>query len=142
MNDNTSGAYNSINSEGLVAEELNYREERRLRQVDFYPSSVNGTLKYQRIPMCGHKFIPGRPEPRHRNCDSCWFTGFQVNGTFTQAVEKVYQEQGEDFLVKLKGRRFVNNFLKFMSTVAAFQAAISVQKAQKENNEPLTSEED
>lgn len=104
------------------------------REVRFYPSPKKSKpLKYQRIPMCGHKFIP-ETEPRHRHCESCWFTFFQVHGEFTQAVEEVFQKQGENFLAKLKGRGFTTNFLKFMSTVASFQASIAAAKAAQESN--------
>lgn len=108
----------------------NYKMELRDRKVSFYPSSEAGTLRYQRIPMCGHKFVPQR-EPRHRNCHSCWFTFFQVHGEFTQSVEKVYAELGEDALKKIRGPKFVHKFLMFMSTIAAYQQAML---AAKENN--------
>lgn len=124
--DNGDDAPVTRNAKGYVVEPR--------RMVPFRPSPKKAApLKYQRIPMCGHKFIP-QQEPRHKGCESCWFTFFQVHGELTQAVEEVYQKQGEDFLAKLKGRAYVTNFLKFMSTVAAFQASMAAAQAEQEKN--------
>lgn len=118
----------------------NYKMELRDRQYSYRPSRVpsiadrkklvGNTLKYQHIPMCGHSFVPEH-EPRHRNCESCWFAFFQVHGEMTQAVEQLYQTNPE-ILLNLKGKKFVRNFLKFMSTVAAFQASVQAVQAQAE----------
>lgn len=116
----------TVNAKGYIVEPE--------RMVPFRPSpKKSAPLKYQRIPMCGHKFVP-QQEPRHKGCESCWFTFFQVHGELTQAVEEVYQKQGEGFLAKLKGRAYVTNFLKFMSTVAAFQASMTAAQAEQEKN--------
>lgn len=89
------------------------------------------TVKHKRIPMCQHKFVPGH-EPRHRNCEHCWFVFFQVHGELTQSVEEVYQKHGKTALNRLRGPKFTDNFLKFMSTVASYKAAVEQQA--KEND--------
>lgn len=80
------------------------------------------TVRHQRVPMCGHKFVPEH-EPRHRNCESCWFTFFNVYGQLTQAVEEVFQKHGKNVVVGLRGPKFFENWLKFMSTVANLKLA-------------------
>jgi hypothetical protein len=80
------------------------------------------TRVYQRVPMCGHKFVPGA-QPRHRNCESCWFTFFNVHGELTQSIEELFAKHGKQPIVKLLGPKVLKNFLKFMSTVAAFKAS-------------------
>ena len=111
----------------------NWKTERRARGIPFRPATA-GMLRYQRVPMCGHKFIPGH-EPRHRNCEACWFTFFQVHGELTQSCDQVFAELGEPALRQLRPGKFVKNFLKFMSTLAQWQEAA---KAVKETNEVST----
>lgn len=77
-------------------------------------------VKYPRL-KCGHKYR-NEFEPNHRNCEQCWFAHFQVHGELTQAVEEAYQKGGAQLINKLKGPKFLDNFLKFMSTVAVIKA--------------------
>lgn len=100
----------------------------------------NVTVRYQKVPMCGHKFIP-QVEPRHKSCEACWFAFFNVHGELTQAVEEAYQKQGAALIVKLKGNRFKNMFLKFMGTVAALKAASDARAAQEKAIESTGSTE-
>lgn len=79
------------------------------------------------VPQCGHRFTPGE-EPRHRNCEACWFAFFQVHGELTQACDEVFTKFGEAGLRSLRGPKFAKNFTKFMSTLAAWQ------KIAQENN--------
>lgn len=76
----------------------------------------------QKVPMCGHKFVPGA-QPRHRNCEACWFAFFNVHGELTQSIEELYAKHGKQPVVTLLGPKVLKNFLKFMSTVAAFKAS-------------------
>jgi hypothetical protein len=89
------------------------------------------TIRHRPLP-CGHKLAAGQP-PRHRNCEACWFTFFQVHGELTKAVEEAYNSQGTEVgreLVKqLRGSKFLSNFLKFMSTVAALKSQMETQTA-------------
>lgn len=92
------------------------------------------TRKYQIVPMCGHKFVPEK-EPRHVNCEACWFSFFQVYGELTQAVEELYAKHGARAVLQLRSKKFLRNFLKFMGTVAAYKAAVeSAALAAKENS--------
>jgi hypothetical protein len=115
---------NEIIDRHYETEYPNYRAEEKNREVVY--TSSDKPVKHQIIPMCGHKFI-AKTEPRHKNCGPCWFTFFQVHGEFTQAVEELYQKD-VNILKKLKGPKFVDNFRKFMSTVAAFKESIEAAK--------------
>lgn len=89
------------------------------------------TVKHHPLP-CGHKLVAGQP-PRHRNCQACWFTFFQVHGELTQAVDEAYNangtEVGKALITQLRGVKFFKNFLRFMSTVAAMKAKLETQTA-------------
>lgn len=105
--------------EPLSDEYRNYKEERKHRQIAFRPSTA-GKLQYQRIPMCGHKLLIGE-EPRHRNCESCWFTLFQLHKELVESCDEVFKTFGEAGLAKIRGPKFAKNFVKFMSTLATWK---------------------
>lgn len=75
------------------------------------------TVRNNIVVQCGHK-LTAFGEPTQANCDSCWFAFFNAHGEFVQAVDEAYQQHGAKFVESLKGRKFVKNFQKFMSTVA------------------------
>ena len=116
--------YYRINQETGAYEEITRAEYKKVMRETF-------TVKHQRIPQCGHKFVPGH-EPRHRNCEQCWFVFFQVHGELTQSVEEVFQKHGKPAIVALRGVKFLDNFLKFMATVAQYKLAADA--AAKEKN--------
>lgn len=93
----------------------------------------NTTVKHQRVPMCGHKFVQGK-EPRHKNCETCWFSFFQVYGELTQSVEEVYAKKGPALIVQLKGKKFLVNFLKFMATVAVWKMTADAAKEKQDGS--------
>lgn len=115
-----------IKSEGLVPEELNYRDELRMRQIPFHPGSA-GTIKYQRVSMCGHKLILNR-EPKHRNCESCWFTFFSLHKELVESCDGVFKQFGENGLRKIRGPKFASNYVKFMATLAQWKKAADSAK--------------
>lgn len=93
-------------------------------------------LHYQKL-ACGHKLRGDGFEPNHRNCERCWFTFFQVNGEFTKSVVEAHQAGGDELIIKLKGKTFLHNFKKFMSTVALIQAQQEAANKAKENDESI-----
>lgn len=115
----------------------NYKKELRDRKIQFYDSTKNGTLRYQIVPMSGHKFVPGR-EPRHRNTEADWFSFFTVHGEFTQSLEKVYQEIGEKAVIQLRGKKLLKHLLKYLGTIALYKQGAEVAKAQQEQEKDAT----
>lgn len=84
------------------------------------------TVRHKPLP-CGHKLVIGQ-QPRHRNCDNCWFVFFQTHGELTQAVEEAYQSSGTmvgaALITQLRGVKFLKHFLRFMSTVASYKESL------------------
>lgn len=76
------------------------------------------TVRHQNVEVCGHQFDFAAEQPRHANCETCWFTFFQVHGELTQTADEIFQKEGQQVLVAMKGKKFVKMFLKFMATVA------------------------
>lgn len=111
----------------------NWKQERKHSNRAFY-QSANGTLHHQTVPMCGHKFVPGQ-EPKHRNCEPCWFTFFNAHGELTQACDTVFKDFGPDGLTKIRGPKFAKNFIKFMSTLASWKKASEVAQHAEVNEQ-------
>jgi hypothetical protein len=122
--------YYRINQETGQAEEITRAEYKKAMHDTF-------TVKHQKIPVCGHKFVPGT-EPRHRNCEHCWFVFFQVHGELTQAVEEVFQKHGKQAVINLRGVKFLDNFLKFMATVAQYKLAADAAAKEKNGSTEAT----
>ena len=51
------------------------------------------TVRHRELPRCGHKLVLGT-EPRHRNCEVCWFTFFQLHGELVQSLDEAYAKHG------------------------------------------------
>lgn len=98
------------------------------------------TRHYHRVPMCGHKFIPGAA-PRHRNCEACWFAFFNVHGELTQSIEELYAKHGATPVVRLLGKKLLHNWLKFMSTIATLKSAQEAKAQAAKDAFVLPSEE-
>jgi hypothetical protein len=88
-------------------------EFRMMRRMHF-------TVRHGRVDVCGHRF-DSITEPRN-NCEYCWWAFFKSHGELVQVTDRAYQEQGSDFVDKLRGVKYRKNFLKFMATLAKFQA--------------------
>ena len=97
------------------------------------------TVRRDRVKSCGHKFDMAR-DPR-TGCEDCWFAYFGNNGPMTQTADECFQKEGRQTLERIRGKRFVKKFLKFMSTLARFQAeakaaaALAAEKKNEESNE-------
>lgn len=75
------------------------------------------TIRHHRAKPCNHK-IDEINEPRHRNCESCYFMWFSAHGELVQVADRALQEQGKDFLIRMRGRHFYEMFVRYMSTLA------------------------
>jgi hypothetical protein len=78
-----------------------------------------GTVRHKRLE-CGHKLVFGS-EPRHRNCERCWFAFFQAHGEMTRTATEVFKEHGLGGLTQITNKTFAVNFVKFMATLAHWQ---------------------
>jgi hypothetical protein len=98
---------------------------RQLRRAYF-------TVRHDTVATCGHK-IDRLNEPKN-NCEYCWWAFFGSHGELVQTADKAFQEQGQNFLDKMRGQKFRKMFLRYMSTLARFQ------KEQELNNKRAESE--
>ena len=81
--------------------------------------------KLPRIKECNHRFDPER-EPR-TGCEFCWFSFFNNHADLIKQADECFNEMGKDVLERIRGKRFVKMFCRFMSTVSKF---MEQQKAQ------------
>lgn len=95
------------------------------------------TVQHQKVQPCGHKFVPGS-EPRHRNCEPCWFTFFTVYGELTKQADELFRSAGEGALVQVRGRNFTSNFKKYMATIAQWKATSEAAQAQEASQDGIT----
>lgn len=107
--------------------QLTEKEFRMLRRIYV-------TVRHNTVEPCGDKLDINR-EPRN-NCPYCWFVFFNSHGELVQTADEVFQKEGRDALVSLKGTKFVKNFLKFMATLAVMKEQLEAQQAaNKEQDE-------
>ncbi len=97
----------------LNAEPKKQLSEAQLRQL----RNLYFTVRHHRVQPCGH-LLDQINEPTFRNCEACWFCFFNSHGQLVEVTDKAFQEQGRDFLVKMRGERYAKMFTRFMSTVA------------------------
>lgn len=121
-------------SEIAIANEFNPDKQITLSEYKKYMGQM-WTIRLQTVEGCGHKFHPIN-EPTMRNCEYCWFAYFQVHGENTQLADQIFQKDGRQMLVRVRGKKYVEMFLKFMATLAQFQGASQAQ--QQEKNESIT----
>jgi hypothetical protein len=99
------------------------------RQVWKQMMRMHFTVRRGKAQPCGHKLASTLDAEGHvvitsdprRNCEHCWFTYFNTNGTMTNIADECFRESGRDVLERSRGKKFVKYFLMFMSTIARFQ---------------------
>ena len=87
------------------------------------------TLKLPQIQATGHKLAITIDGPRHCNSEADWFSFFQVHGEVTKQAIEIHQKEGLQALVALRGKKWVKNFLKFLSTLAQWQKQVQPEVA-------------
>src|SRR5580698_5531680 len=73
------------------------------------------TRRQETVEHCGHKF-QGEEEP-NTGCPWCWAAFFFVNGQVSSLADEIFQKEGKEMLVKVKGRNFTKWFIRFMSEI-------------------------
>ncbi len=106
-----------IRTEELAAR-LNAEPQKQLTEQQFRKlRGLYFTVRHHRVQPCGH-LLDQINEPTFRNCEACWFCFFNSHGQLVEVTDKAFQEQGRDFLVKMRGEKYAKMFTRFMSTVA------------------------
>jgi hypothetical protein len=75
------------------------------------------TVQLPRVLACGHRLDLSR-QPRHRNCEHCWFSWLNEHGEIVQQLDEMFTQHGPELIIQLQGIKFYNMWRKFMSTVA------------------------
>ena len=88
------------------------------------------TIRHDLVKECGHK-IDRMNEPSI-GCEWCWWTWLSGHGELVKTTDEALQEHGKEFVIKLRGRRYLKYFLRFMSTLARFKKEQEQQCQQKE----------
>jgi len=73
------------------------------------------TVRHPRVPECNHKSDVIN-EPRHRNCQHCWFSWLESHQELVKVADEAYIEQGKEFLDKMRGKTFRIMFCRYMAT--------------------------
>lgn len=85
------------------------------------------TVRHLVLPDCGHK-LDQINQPK-LNCEFCWWAFFSSHGELVQVTDRAFQEQGSDFLDKMRGIRYRKMFIRYMSTLARLQKEAAEIKA-------------
>ena len=78
------------------------------------------TVRRDTVEACGHKFY-GELEPKN-NCPSCWAAYFFINGETSALADEIYQKEGRDMLIRVRGEKFTKWFVRFMSEIQKLHA--------------------
>lgn len=85
------------------------------------------TVEHGTVKTCGHK-LDLNVDPRHRNCDDCWFAYFQNNGQMTATCVELVEKHTYKALIALRGYKFAEKFFKFISYVEALKNDLEAGK--------------
>lgn len=98
------------------------------------------TVRHLRVKECGHK-IDTMNEPSI-GCEWCWWTWLSGHAELVQTTDEAFREHGKDFVIRLRGRRYLKYFLRYMATVARFKKEQDEQNARQieESNRTQVSE--
>ena len=132
MNDNIlDKTYDIVDSSGNIVEEANPAPEPvipKLTKAEIGKIRKQYiTVKNPRVIICKHR-LNLKSQPRHRNCENCWWAWFQNNGEMVKTADDAYQSGHPEIIVMLQGQKFFEYFVKFMATVARLESQIESQK--------------
>ena len=135
MQDSLDKTYDVIDSTGTLIEEATPAPDPVIPKITRAQigkiRKQHITVQHSRVVGCGHRLDLKR-QPRHNNCENCWWAWFQNNGEMVKTADEAFQSGHPEIIVMLQGNKFYKNFLKFMATVARLEAQM---KPQEESNE-------
>jgi hypothetical protein len=124
--------YDVVDSDGVLVEQavdksvitmmpkLTKRQLGKIRRVHV-------TIQHPIAAQCGHR-LDLTKQPRNRNCENCWFNWLNHNGAVVQTAEELIAGGNSRMVVQLQGQKFLDNVLKFLSTVANLQKQEGAEK--------------
>lgn len=97
------------------------------------------TVRNNIVEMCGHPIGQDR-EPKMVNCEYCWFAYFQTHGKIVQVADECFQSEGKEMLERIKGKKFVKHFIRFMAIVARMKEINDKRKVESNGKIPSIGE--
>jgi hypothetical protein len=91
------------------------------------------TVRHIPLEECGHK-LDALNEPRHRNCETCWWHWFETHPALVEAVDDAWRTQGKRLVVNLRGTHFATMFARYVVTRTAINKEREEANAVKESN--------
>ena len=98
------------------------------------------TVRHVPLSDCGHK-LDMINEPRHRNCENCWWNFFNTHPQLVEVADQFFRTQGKKPMIGMRGECFVKMFLRYMATVINFMKQEGRINEQGELQSPVVSEE-
>jgi hypothetical protein len=74
------------------------------------------TVRHIPLEACEH-LMDVINEPRHRNCENCWWNFFLYHPQLVTSVDEAWREHGKEFVIRLRGKKFADMFGRFQKTV-------------------------
>ena len=142
MNEPNEKTYDIIDSEGNLVEKADFKDaiteegkelvvgsaEKQLTEGDVKKlHKLYTTCRHPVVLACKHR-LDLHVQPRHRNCEHCWFAFFNQHGELVQQLDEMHTEGNDSVIVALQGVKFLHRWRQFMSTIAKW----------KEENEETT----
>lgn len=90
------------------------------------------TIQHPRVVACLHK-LDLHLQPRHRNCEHCWWAWFNNHGEIVQQLDEMHTSGQDAVIIQLQGSKFYKRWLQFMSTVANFK--LQAEQSQESNEQ-------
>lgn len=91
------------------------------------------TVQHPRVIGCKHRLDLSR-QPRHRNCQTCWFAWFNNHGEVVQQLDEMHTAGGDTLIVQLQGKKFLHRWRQFMATVAQWQKVGEVTETNEQTS--------
>jgi len=91
------------------------------------------TVQHPRVIGCQHRLDLSR-QPRHRNCETCWFAWFQNHGEVVQQLDEMHVAEGDDLIEQLQGKKFLHRWRQFMSTIASWKEVTEVTEKDEQTS--------
>ncbi len=92
------------------------------------------TVVHGAVESCGH-LLGLNDEPTFRNCEHCWFAYFSSHADLVSMTGKIMAtDGGRDSVVRIKGTKFVQMFLRFVKTLERLKGVEGEQRTTIQSN--------
>jgi len=123
MNEPNEKTYDIVDSDGNLVEKADKvdSEEKQLTSGDV--KNLHKLYTTVRLPVvlaCKHR-LDLHEQPRHRNCEHCWFAWFNQHGEIVKQLDEMHADGQDAVIVQLQGKKFLHRWKQFMSTIARWK---------------------